>query len=65
MKLSQIQVSTTPLHPFCTTSISTSMNTVCVKKTSNKQVVEIQITLHDCYHFVKFMKNYKLCVLDK
>ena len=43
-----MQISTTPLHPFCTSGISTSINTV--KKTSNIQVVEIQITL----------QNYKL-----
>ena len=45
-----MQVSTTPLHPFCTSSISTSMNTVSVKKTSNIQVVKVQITLQDGHH---------------
>ena len=49
-----MQVSTTPLHPFCTFSISTSMNTVSVKKTSNIQVVEIQITLQDGHHLVNY-----------
>ena len=54
-----------PLHPFCTSSISTSMNTVSVSKTSNIQVVEIQITLQDGHHLVKliiikFIKIYKL-----
>ena len=40
------------------------MNTVSVKKTSNVQAVEIQITLQDGHHLVyyimKFMKIYKL-----
>ena len=49
-----MKVSTTPLHPFCTSSISTSMNTVSVKKTSNIQVVEIQITLQDDHHLVNY-----------
>ena len=40
-----MQISTTPLHTFCTSGISTSINTV--KKTSNIQVVEIQITLQN------------------
>ena len=58
-----MQVSTAPLHPFCTSSISTSMNTVSVKKTSNTQVVEIQITLQDGHHLVNYNEsheNYKL-----
>ena len=41
-------------NPFCTSSISTSMNTVSVKKTSNIQVVEIQITLQDGHHLVNY-----------
>ena len=51
-----MQVSTTPLQPFCTSTIRTSMNTVNVKKTSNihVQVVEIQITLQDGYHHVNY-----------
>ena len=49
-----MQVSTTPLHPFCTSGISTSMNTVSVKKTSNVQVLEIQITLQDVHHRVNY-----------
>ena len=42
----------------CTSSISTNINTVSVKKTSNIQctgciqVVEIQITLQDGHHLV-------------
>ena len=51
-----MQVSTTPLHPFCTSSISTSTNTVSVKKTSNIQVVEIQITSWDGRHLVNYNK---------
>ena len=51
-----MQVSTTPLHPFCTSSISTSMNTVSVKKISNIQVLEIQITLQDVHHLVNCNK---------
>ena len=47
-----MQVSTTPLHSFCTSSISTSMNTVSVKETSNIQVVEIQ----DGHHLVNYNK---------
>ena len=46
-----MQVSTTPLHPFCASSISTSMNTVCVKKT---QVVEVQITLQEGHNLVNY-----------
>ena len=43
------------------------MDTVSVKKTSNIQVVEMQITLQDGHCLVKliimkFMKNYKICV---
>ena len=50
-----MQVSTTPLHPFCTSGISTSMNAVSVKKTSNIQVVEIQIILlQDGHHLVNY-----------
>ena len=49
-----MQVSTSPLHPFCTSSISTSMNTVCVKKTINIQAVEIQITLQDGHHLANY-----------
>ena len=49
-----MQVSVRPLHPFCTSSISTNMNTVCVKKTSNTQVVEIQITLQDGHHHINY-----------
>ena len=46
-------ISTTPLHAFCYfSSVSTSMNTVSVKKTSNIQVAEIQITLQDDHHLV-------------
>ena len=51
-----MQVSTTPLYPFCTSSNSTSMNTVSVKKTSNIQVVEIQVTLQDGHHHVNYNK---------
>ena len=43
-----MQVSTTPLHPFCASSISTSMNTVCVK------VVEVQIALQDGHNLVNY-----------
>ena len=50
---SEIILSPSPLHPFCISSISTSMNTVSVKKTSNIQAVEIQITLQDGHHLVK------------
>ena len=49
-----MQESTTPLHPFCTSSISINMNTVSVKKTSNIQVVEIQITLQDGHYLVNY-----------
>ena len=49
-----MQILTTSLHPFCTSSISTNMNTVCVKKTSNIQVVEIQVTLQDGHHLVNY-----------
>ena len=54
-----MQVSrTTPLHPFCTSNLSTSMNTVSVKKTSNihVHVVEIQITLQDGHYLVNYTK---------
>ena len=44
-----MQVSRAPLHSFSTSSISTSMNTVSVKKTS---VVEIQITLQNGHRLV-------------
>ena len=46
-----------PLYPFCTSSISTSMNTVSVKKTSNIQAVEIQITLQDGHHLANYNEN--------
>ena len=50
-----MQVSTTPLlHPFSTSSINTSMNTVRVKKANIIQVVEIQITLQDGHHLVNY-----------
>ena len=56
-----------PLHPFCTSIINNSMNTVRVKKTSNMQVVEIQITLQDGrllvnkeYDFIGSMSGEKL-----
>ena len=48
-----MQVSTSPLHPFCTSNISTSMS---VKKTSNIQEVEIQITLQGGHHLVNYNK---------
>ena len=51
-----LYTSTTPLHPFCTAIISISMNTVIVKKTSNMQVVEMQITLQDEHHLVNYNK---------
>ena len=35
---------------LCISSISTSINTVSVKKTSNIQVVEIQIELQNGHH---------------
>ena len=48
-----MQVSTSPLHPFCTSGISTSMNTVSVKKTSNVYTgAWNKITLQDVHHLV-------------
>ena len=41
-----MQVSTTPLHPFCTSSISTNMNTVCVSN--------IYMWLQDGHHVVNY-----------
>ena len=54
VQLTEIILNTTPLHPFCTSSISTSMNIISVKKPSNIQVVGIQITLQDGHHLLNY-----------